>query len=419
MQFPTMMEYDAEVLNLARSVKDRRFHTGQPQFTRLGGVKAYSGGFSRVYPIDVNGKTVALRCWVSDIGGRHKRYREVAAYLGRNQLPYFVDFDYITDGISVQGRTYPVVYMTWVDGLTLGEYIDANHTKRDKMVLLADEFLKMAQRLHTVNMAHGDLQDGNILVVEENNTIALKLIDYDTMFVPALTGWKNDSVFIPDYQHPLRERAQFVSEKDDYFSELVIYLSIRAVAERPSLWKSGTERKLLFSREDFSEPEASDAFQRIAGLSPELRGLADALRSFCRAGSISELTPLEGVVGSSHSLKRERELALDTFFKRTRDVTSARTKLPDKAVTSLTPRKVPVEIANYFGSPAAPPAEPKRDLVPAAPKAPARAAKPKSPAASKPKVPAKPPAQPSSFVQSLKVAAIILIILFVLFALGG
>ena len=37
-------------------------------------------------------------------------------------------------------------------------------------------------------MAHADLQHGNVILVPKGDQLALKLIDYDGMYVPALAG---------------------------------------------------------------------------------------------------------------------------------------------------------------------------------------------------------------------------------------
>ena len=59
-------------------------------------------------------------------------------------------------------------------------------------------------------VAHGDLQHGNVLLVPgaSANSLAVKLIDYDGMCVPALAGSKSGEVGHPAYQHPQRLREE-------------------------------------------------------------------------------------------------------------------------------------------------------------------------------------------------------------------
>jgi len=47
---------------------------GTPKRMKRNKLLAYSGGYSRVYPIQVGDKTYALRCWIADIGNAKVRY---------------------------------------------------------------------------------------------------------------------------------------------------------------------------------------------------------------------------------------------------------------------------------------------------------------------------------------------------------
>ena len=88
------------------------------------------------------------------------------------------------------------------------------------------------------------------------------------------------------------------NEKVDYFSELVIYLSLLSLAEKPDLWNQfgdRTERGLLFTAEDFKNPDQSDVFQELENLSPDVKQLAAKLKEFCKR-SVDQLEPLEAVL---------------------------------------------------------------------------------------------------------------------------
>ena len=71
---------------------------------------------------------------------------------------------------------------------------------------LSHLWAKLARRLARAGAAHADLQHGNILLVpgRSENHLAIKLIDYDGMFVPALAGKPSGEVGHPAYQHPQR-----------------------------------------------------------------------------------------------------------------------------------------------------------------------------------------------------------------------
>ena len=88
------------------------------------------------------------------------------------------------------------------------------------------------------------------------------------------------------------------NEKVDYFSELVIYLSLLGLAEKPDLWSQfgdRTEKGLLFIAEDFKNPDQSDVFRELENLSLDVKQLASKLKEFCKL-SLDQLEPLEAVL---------------------------------------------------------------------------------------------------------------------------
>ena len=117
------------------------------------------------------------------------------------------------------------------------------------------------------------------------------------MFVPALRGHSDTIVGLAEYQHPSRiAGGGTANEKVDYFSELVVYLSLIALAEKPNLWRQfgqRSEKGLLFIAEDFKNPDQSDIFRDLENLSPDVKLLASKLKGFCEKSSIDQLEPLE------------------------------------------------------------------------------------------------------------------------------
>ena len=151
----------------------------------------------------------------------------------------------------------------------------------------------MTQALHSQSLAHGDLQHGNILVNEENQ---LYLVDYDSFYCPTLRGEEDTVTGLPDYQHPARRSNKSVSEKLDYFSELVIYLSILAIAENPYLvskYKVEDADRLLFSKEDFEDITNSQIYKDIHPLGIQFQEMLDVLEEYLKCKSIDDLLPFD------------------------------------------------------------------------------------------------------------------------------
>ena len=282
------------------SILDSALKSGNLQRGANNDLIFYSGEFAIVFPIETVSNTFALRCWIKDTGDAETRYREISDYLGQCDLPYFVDFAYVSEGILVNANKYPVTRMEWVEGETLCDFIEQNLHDTECLKTAAAEFQKMVETLHAHQISHGHLQDGNILLKRNGTNVEIKLIDYDSLFVPALRGQPDNIVGLPEYQHPQRIVGDGgASEKVDYFSELVIYLSLLSLVEKPNLWGQfgdRTKRSLLFTAEDFKNPDQSDVFQALENLSPAVKQLASKLKGFCAELSIDEFEPLEAIL---------------------------------------------------------------------------------------------------------------------------
>ena len=302
MSWPSRADYTQAVRDYPdRSLKDTKLEGGKPRRAKDNFLASYEGGWSIVFPIEKASKTFALRCWIKDVVDAEIRYQKISAHLAQENLPYFVDFEYIPEGIWVRGTKYPITRMEWANGLPLRAFIAQNLQEADVFRTVATEFQKMVAALHVHDISHSDLQDGNILLNRNGTQVDIKLIDYDSVFVPALRGYPDSGIVgLPEYQHPQRiAGGGQTGEKVDYFSELVIYLSFLSLAEKPELWnrfKDSTGDGLLFSSADFKNPDTSDVFGELGKLSPEVQALAATLKDFCAETAIERLAPLEDVL---------------------------------------------------------------------------------------------------------------------------
>lgn len=252
----------------------------------------YAGGFCVVFPYQTPTQKYAVRCWHAEIADAKKRTQLIAEALNASKLPYFVGFDYYEDGIMTSLGKQPIVVMDWVDAFPLKKYIAEHINEARKLNELAENFKVMVTDLHQHHFAHGDLQHGNIMVRDDGSLV---LVDYDSMYVPALQGMKDEIKGLQGYQHEARWRNEYVTEKADYFSELVIYLSIKALALKPSLWddlKMNDTETMLFSAEDIKSKGNSSIFHTLKK-QDELNSLVDKLCDYMQCSTLDELSPLE------------------------------------------------------------------------------------------------------------------------------
>lgn len=251
----------------------------------------YSGGFTVVFPVTTQQEKWAFRCWHTEMGNVRDRFKIISDYINSLNSPYFCDFYYCDSGLVVEGKLFPTTRMKWVKGENINEYVIKHSNNKAKLLSLAEKFLVMTEFLHKHNIAHGDLQHGNIII--ENDEI--KLVDYDSLFVPGLEGQSDIITGKAEFQHPNRSKLKIASEKLDYFSELIIYLSIIAIAHKPTLLNDfSIQDSLLFQSDDWENFENSKIFKAISEIKDDdITLLLSILNDYLKEKSIDNLRPFD------------------------------------------------------------------------------------------------------------------------------
>lgn len=302
-----------------------------PAVDRLGMPLVTSGQFAYVYKLKPGGGgAYAVRCFRGHMGDREQRYQLIDEHFRQARTPALAGFAYEPQGILVGGRRFPILAMEWIEGPTLDVYLDEVVGRKEVLLHLADEWVRLMQSLREAGVAHGDLQHGNIIVERGQ----LRLVDLDGMFVPAMSGWQASEMGHQHYQHPSRTARLFCASLDN-FSSLVIYLSLLSLAERPELWAEHHDENLLFTKNDFAAPDASALFEKIKSIGPEHRRLAEALETAARndpaaAPSVLELVSRKGKLPSWMVAPVDIDIA-----GRTREATPAETA----ALRATTPQR--------------------------------------------------------------------------------
>lgn len=225
-----------------------------------------SGNFAVVFKMQApTGEYHALKCFLRDQEERSERYRLIAEELQYVQSTYLVKFRYLESELFVdvpntEGEEYPVLLMDWVDGIPLDQYLKTIINKSYEKDLLAYRFSLLARWLVTQPFAHGDLKPDNICVCDDGSLV---LLDYDGMYVPALSGRKPLEQGSPHYRHPLRSTLPFDEHIDDYSLSLIL-LSLRAIAFDETLYvRYSSSEYLLLSEQDQLNPYTSPVFKEL------------------------------------------------------------------------------------------------------------------------------------------------------------
>ncbi|MFN3076294.1 MAG: protein kinase domain-containing protein [Alphaproteobacteria bacterium] len=260
MVFPLITDYTTAIRNSAT-----RFTTLElvPKVDENGAPTFMAGNFAAVYrgTLKSHGQTVAVKCFIRDMPDLEKRYKAITAMIARVKSPLFINLKYLPNELFVHSTTagngnYPVLVMPWIEGRTLDKVIRdlSTQKKQNGLASLTRAWARLCLGVLSMGVAHGDLKPDNIMAAPD---AVLKLIDYESFYVPALKGLPSLVLGGPHFQHPLRETKHF-DTTIDHFSMLVITLSLRALALSPGLYdRCNNGENILFTKSDFLAPRQS------------------------------------------------------------------------------------------------------------------------------------------------------------------
>lgn len=290
MLLPQATDYVAAIQNPNLCFRRSDLQHGIVETDSKGLPRPYSGGFTVTFRMKTtNGgreQNFAVRCFTRAASDLDQRWTAITRFLAASGSEALVAADFLAEGIAVNGNWYPVVKMPWVTGTPLNEFVLKN-LKRPKV--LDDLLIKisnLARWLEDCGVAHGDLQVGNIIVADGE----LKLIDYDSWYLPELISNGPSDRGHPDFQHPGRTDELF-STTMDRFAFIVLYAGIESAGARPDLWERFDSREnLIFRKRDFEDPAASLAFAELRK-DPAIAALIERVIEICKrpAGEVPAL----------------------------------------------------------------------------------------------------------------------------------
>ncbi|MEO5361518.1 MAG: hypothetical protein H7843_13910 [Nitrospirota bacterium] len=285
-KYPLPLQYQQALQNPRLSLFGDELKHGTVQTDKLGLPRVRSGNFASVYKIFTANAQYAIKCFLNAPDDMQTRCEQISNYLNKIDCGYFLKFQYLARGISVNAQVYPILKMPWQDGIPLDRYIGICAEKKDTQGILSvrGRFLEMYKTLRSHRIAHGDLQHGNILINQEGG---LCLIDYDGLYCPEMTLNTSSESGHPNYQHPKR-KTYHCDEYIDSFSAIVIFTALTALAHDLSLWqKYYNGDNLLFCARDFLNTNQSLLFRTLSIVPVEqIKTLTETIAESC-------LTPYE------------------------------------------------------------------------------------------------------------------------------
>jgi eukaryotic-like serine/threonine-protein kinase len=226
---------------------------------------------------------VTVRCLKRPVAYGERRYAALHSYLAERLETPLAAVEWQSNGVSVDGRQWPIVKMEHVDGSSMRQYVSRYlHVSADLHVL-SNRWHELAAELRRHKIAHGDLQQDNVRIVDERS-LRLRLIDLDEVWAPPLASMPPRECGHRHFQHPERLRTGHWDAAVDTFSALVIYVSLRALAADPSLWEQyHNDENLILADLDFENPGRTPIWSQLAASRDlDVRRLALILEQFCK-----------------------------------------------------------------------------------------------------------------------------------------
>ena len=278
--WPTSLDYLAAVRNpgsafLSPDLRSARFNVGTAEPKSIQGQRAI------VILGHADEGPIAVRCLKRPLDGGAERYAALGAYLAGHPLDAIVWADWRENGIRVGEHTWPVVKMEQVVGPPLLVFVEKNLSDPARLRSLAGEWRQLVSSLSRAGVAHGDLQQDNVMLADEEH---LRLVDLDAVWLPTLSELPPKERGHRNFQHPERLHKGYWGRYVDTFPALVIYISLRALAADPDLFgEFNNEENLIFCDEDFARPGKTPLWPRLwASPDLELRDMAGLLERCCQ-----------------------------------------------------------------------------------------------------------------------------------------
>lgn len=275
-QYPSISEYEKNIKKLGGSVLNLpNSYEFIPNSTIP--IKVYkiaSGAFAGVFKIkEINtGKYYALRVFLNTAKPKKiERVIKISNYLNNVSKTWFCKTQFYDKGIRIEGKDYPVILMEWCDGIPLNNYVSSIISQDNLLSQLQSKIVELSNGLETEGIAHGDIQSGNVFVEKTSLGIELKLVDYDPMFIPTLTGEFAFELGHSSFQHPKRSKNDY-DKTIDRFSFWAILTALEAIKFDKTLWNKdmqggfNDEDNFLFKAKDLENPHSSPLISRLRGL---------------------------------------------------------------------------------------------------------------------------------------------------------
>lgn len=230
-----------------------------------------TGTFACIAKAMIDGSPWALRLFLTEQVGVEYRYRAIESRLS-DLRPYLVQFAYCHDEVSVTGLDgrFPLMRMQWIEGPTLGEFIHnaCRVGNNDDIRWTRVELAKLRSHLRSNSAAHGDLSPENIIINTETSSRELKLVDYDSMWLPEIAAIATSTGLGP-FQHPRRTNPIGPTSDEMAFEIFDLVLSYLEKHPADGIGPGAFDKQFLISARSLTRDLTEPSLVKLRYFAPE------------------------------------------------------------------------------------------------------------------------------------------------------
>jgi hypothetical protein len=232
-----------------------------------------TGGFAVVAKARIGGEVWAIRLLYKQQADLEERYQVIHARQAQGELlDVMVPVEYRDDEIGVSGFTdrFPVILVKWVEGSVFNRFVENACRSRNIAGLknLRSALADLEARMRELQLAHGDLSGDNMMVSVDKQELILKLLDYDSLWLPEIRNLKS-SVGDGELQHPGVSKSSIgsIGPAADFVAFRMYDLGLQVLISNPDLGIDSAcyEHRFLVTREEVIN-NSSDVTQLMRNL---------------------------------------------------------------------------------------------------------------------------------------------------------
>jgi hypothetical protein len=232
-----------------------------------------TGGFAVVAKARISGEVWAIRLLYKQQADLEERYQFIHERQAQGELlDVMVPVEYRDDEIGVSGFTdrFPVILVKWVEGSVFNRFVENACRSRDIAGLknLRSALADLEVRMRELQLAHGDLSGDNMMVSVDKQELILKLLDYDSLWLPEIRNLKS-SVGDGELQHPGVSKSSIgsIGPAADFVAFRMYDLGLQVLISNPDLGIDSAcyEHRFLVTREEVIN-NSSDVTQLMRNL---------------------------------------------------------------------------------------------------------------------------------------------------------